>query len=219
MSNRTALAATANAVRWTPASIRKALFNPKPANTIPKNGRALAVLLGEALATDRPMTLIERRALAHLANQADIVTAAGRNWLIVPATPALIDTLAAIDAAGEDLEADGDAEDSHDKEGFLRTEWSPGEPFSQSVQDDDRELTTPENVDQTRIEVGAADDLEDEFEQRLGEFDRLASLMPGFAIPEADKHNRYAPWRQELRAKALAIGGANQRQRRDSQPG
>ena len=46
----------------------------------------------------------EREAMAEIADTADLFTAAGRSWLLVPASPWLIDVLAAFGAEGEDRE-------------------------------------------------------------------------------------------------------------------
>ena len=48
----------------------------------------------------------ERLAMAAIAESADLFTVAGRSWLLVPASPWLIDTLAAFGAEAEDGESD-----------------------------------------------------------------------------------------------------------------
>ena len=48
----------------------------------------------------------EREAMAEIADTADLFTVTGRSWLLVPASPWLIDTLAAFGAEAEDREND-----------------------------------------------------------------------------------------------------------------
>ena len=52
----------------------------------------------------------EREAMAEIADTADLFTVAGRSWLLVPASPWLLDTLAAFGAKAEDRENDLDDE-------------------------------------------------------------------------------------------------------------
>ncbi len=207
MSDLSGATAPANGVRWTGSKLRKAFLNPKPRRQAPKNSRQLAILLGEEMADDRPMTRMERRALEHLAARADIVTAAGRDWLIVPATPALVDSLATIGAATEDLEGDVDAEDTHDSDWFTVTEWSPETPYHQFAnREDDWEATKPEGLDQSIVTPSDGDDFEDEFEQRLHEHTRLSDLIPGFEMAAELKYSH--AWRSTQRQGASATKAA-----------
>ena len=67
----------------------------------------LAHMLGD-LAPD------ERKAMAEIADTADVLVVEGRAWLLVPASPWLIDVLAALGAEAEDREPG--LEDEPDRE-------------------------------------------------------------------------------------------------------
>ncbi len=58
----------------------------------------------------------ERKALTQIAEEADLLEVEGRAWLVVPASGWLVDTLAAVNAASEDMEPHMEDEDTHDRE-------------------------------------------------------------------------------------------------------
>ena len=58
----------------------------------------------------------ERKALTQIAEEADLLEVEGRAWLLVPASGWLVDTLAAVNAASEDMEPHMEDEDTHDRE-------------------------------------------------------------------------------------------------------
>lgn len=49
---------------------------------------------------------IERKVLRRLVQDADLIEAADRLWLLTPVTPRMLDVLAEFEAANEDLEPD-----------------------------------------------------------------------------------------------------------------
>ena len=66
------------------------------------------------MARDSPP--IKGAALTQIAEEADLLEVDGRAWLLVPASGWLVDTLAAVNAASEDMEPHMDDEDTRDKE-------------------------------------------------------------------------------------------------------
>ena len=56
------------------------------------------------------LALDERLALRRIAATADVFDAGGGTWLLAPAPPQLVDTLAALGAADEDREPDDEPE-------------------------------------------------------------------------------------------------------------
>ena len=116
-----AITKRADSVRWTPATIRKALLHPKP-----KGALARFRALTHNLAEDGPPRLpIDLRTLEHIADHADYLdlpvpkTAAlweCVGWLLVPVPAWLVDALAGFAAHSEDLEPAEDMEDVGDFE-------------------------------------------------------------------------------------------------------
>jgi hypothetical protein len=78
--------------------------------TLPMQDQALGYLFGS-------LTTPERRALAEIVECADTLFVDGRPWLLIPASDALLDRLAAFAAELQDLEYEtGDDEPLHDEE-------------------------------------------------------------------------------------------------------
>ena len=59
---------------------------------------------------------VERKAMAEIADTADLLDVEGRAWLLIPASPWLLDTLAAFGAEAEDREPCLEDEPSDDRE-------------------------------------------------------------------------------------------------------
>jgi len=89
----------------------------------------------------------EYRALAHIANTADLVMVAGAPFLVFPADPRTLDTLAGVGAGLEDVEDNGDAEQS---------------VYAPHSDPDDAEYSLGwiERIEQTKLYAGAGDDVE-----------------------------------------------------------
>ena len=66
-----------------------------------------------------PLVPAERAALRMIISQADVERRAAGYFLVIRATPALVDTLSAFEAEGADCELDADSEDEGDREAVL----------------------------------------------------------------------------------------------------
>ena len=83
----------------------------------------------------------ERKALAQICETADLLTVDERPWLLVPADPKLLDTLAVFGAEAEDRENDLENErDDRDNDNALDFAMDRGVPV---VDDGDREPNSP----------------------------------------------------------------------------
>lgn len=167
------------------AEFQRYALCPKP------HGLSMDAILGRDLPR-RPTNRAELRALRFIVENADLLEAGGATWLLIPAPAVLVDALATVDAALEDLEPDDDREDNNDDAGDS-LEWSPEWPhFRYFLGLEDSEGTTPERLDQSRpLPCLGGEDDEDEFAQRLPADVSLRSLTPeGFSDPR--------PWRDRV---------------------
>lgn len=131
----------ANVVRWTPARIAKAMLVPKPRDAIAK---AMAYEHGTTAHPIRSSNK-NRPALDFIASHADILDLPAPEgtswpppvgWLLVPAPLWLLEALAEVGAALEDMETTEDAEPDHDAEA-----GSDDEPDQHDGEDADDEPT------------------------------------------------------------------------------
>ena len=115
-----------------------------PPPVIPHQDAGLARLLGDLVPE-------ERRTLAEIVDRSDLLMVDGKPWLLVEATPGLVERLATFQAATEDLEPDledeGETDDDRDND-------NPADQngLREDLEDDDRggvehDGREPEEVD------------------------------------------------------------------------
>ena len=92
----------------------------------------------------------ERKALAQICETADLLTVDERPWLLVPADPRLLDTLAVFGAEAEDRENDLEDEPQRDDEPSLgglecinQQAWSRGDDDDAELDECDKEPDDP----------------------------------------------------------------------------